>query len=66
MSDPAADDALVTKYPGAPLWVKVFAAGFVTLVVVVLLVTVAGTALGLHTPMGPGHGAMSPGMSPHP
>ena len=42
-------------YPGTPTWVKVFAIVIATVVVAVLLVTVAGTALGLHTPMPGGH-----------
>jgi len=41
------------RYPGTPRWVKV-SIGLVLLAVVVLLVL---TALGLHTPGGPGgHG----------
>ncbi|MBI4321413.1 MAG: hypothetical protein HY675_23215 [Chloroflexi bacterium] len=48
------------EYPGMPRWVKVFgiiAIGLVLLVVVVLLAT---TALGLHTPPGGGLGGHKP------
>jgi hypothetical protein len=46
-------DPATATYPGMPRWVKV--AGLVVLVLVLLVV--ATTALGLHTPGGPGgHG----------
>jgi len=60
VSDRPDDDTNVERgreYPGMPRWVKVFGSislGLVLLVIVVLVVT---TALGLHTPGGPGgHG----------
>lgn len=48
------------QYPGTPRWVKLFALGAVAVLVVVVLVLGAGTALGLHTPGGPGHMQASP------
>jgi hypothetical protein len=44
------------RYPGAPGWVKVFTVVLVAIVLVVVVFLVLGTALGLHTPGGPGHG----------
>jgi hypothetical protein len=49
-------------YPGTPRWVKLFVAVTLAIVVVILLVLVAGTVIGLHTPGGPGH-MPSPGHS---
>jgi hypothetical protein len=63
MADPTAGDESGVppgrEYPGTPGWLKVSGMVFIGLVVLVLLVLVVGTALGLHTPMGPmgpGHG----------
>jgi len=57
MSTPAGDrdrSRADEPYPGAPGWVKVFAAVALAAVLVFLIVYVLG-ALGLHSPMG-GHG----------
>lgn len=44
-------------YPGTPRWVKVSGIIVIVLVLLVVVVLVAATALGLHTPGGPGgHG----------
>jgi hypothetical protein len=59
MADPSAGESRVPpgdQYPGTPNWVKLFGLAAVALVVLIVLVLVVGTALGLHTPMGPGHG----------
>ena len=52
MSQPGSDrDA----YPGTPLWVKVFAFATAAVLAAVVLFLVLGTAMGVHTPGGPGH-----------
>jgi hypothetical protein len=60
VADPTSgDDSSVPsgrEYPGTPTWVKAFVIVVIGLVVLVVLVLVVGTALGLHTPMGPGGG----------
>lgn len=60
MEDPTARDGREAQpgreYPGTPLWVKVFGLVVLGLVLLVVLVLVVGSALGLHTPMGPGGG----------
>ena len=44
-------------YPGTPRWVTLFGIVVIGLVLLVVVVLVVGTALGLHTPGGPGgHG----------
>ena len=47
-------------YPGTPRWVKLFAVVTAAVVLVIVLVLGVGTALGLHTPGGPGHQPASP------
>lgn len=45
------------KYPGMPRWVRLFGLIALGLVVLLVVVLVVATALGLHTPGGPGgHG----------
>jgi len=46
-----------TAYPGTPRWVKVSGIVVIGLVLLVVVVLLVATALGLHTPGGPGgHG----------
>jgi hypothetical protein len=42
-------------YPGTPRWVKVFAIVTAAVLAAIVVFLVAGTAMGLHTPGGPGH-----------
>jgi hypothetical protein len=61
MADPAEQETHVPRaqeYPGTPRWVKMLGLVAGGLVLAIVLVLVVGTALGLHTPMGP----MGPGM----
>ncbi len=46
--------ATASAYPGTPHWVKVFGITALILIVLVIVVLVVTTALGLHTPGGPG------------
>jgi hypothetical protein len=47
------------EYPGMPRWVKVSAIVVIGLILLVVVVLLVATALGLHTPGGPGRHAPS-------
>ena len=53
MAEPVDRKPSTDPYPGAPTWVKVFGLAFVVLLVLVVVV-LAGSVLGLHTPGGHG------------
>ena len=48
------DRGSTTTYPGTPRWVKVFGIVVIGVVLLVVVVLLVATALGLHTPGGPG------------
>ena len=51
---PNLDPGSPAAYPGTPRWVKVSGIVALVLIVLVVAVLVVTTALGLHTPGGPG------------